>query len=219
MKILILSIFLLVANTCVAQVVIDKTIATRYNKAVNKLPAKHQEIARSNVNFGDHKPGFAVFSSYHIDTLNKTDKLVYNSKMVVHDVDVSTGKIMAEINAKEEAIDLTYFDAKLRKDTLILSVGFMYPKAVIKIIKGKVYSHYEEYSKRDTIYRMNLMDSKTESLNIPATISPIKLSAPYFKPNQVIYGEMSLNTAPYYLDDHSFKTGYLKQRLRCKFYI
>ncbi|MES2375220.1 MAG: hypothetical protein V4553_01510 [Bacteroidota bacterium] len=219
MKILILSIFLLVANSSIAQIVIDPTIMTRYNGAVKKLPSEYKQILLVK-DFGGRPPNFACYSINTVDTLNKKDKKTTQSVVTIRDVDIVTGKVSDQVstipNNPPEPLNL--IKASLKGDTLILSLGAIGPPyTIVKIINKKVTGYYQEYAKRDSIFRLKLSDQKTDELNIPLRISSIKLNGLKFEPNQVIYGEISLATTPYYVDDSDFTTGYINKRLRYKF--
>lgn len=216
MKILILSIFLLIANTAISQVTVAPTIATHYSNAIKKLPANIQKMVLSKR--GDNFLGYlALLPLYKIDTLNKKDKIVYTG-FTVQDIDSLTGKVIPDTaHTDENEVNILPCIARLKKDTLILIIGGpMYPRILTKLIKGKVTGSYEEYMKRDTIYRLNLSQQKTSSLSVPSTVSGFKLSTLEFKTGQTIYGEMNFNTVPYYTDNGYFKTGYIKTRLLFK---
>ena len=220
MKILIFSIFLLVVNTCIAQIAIDPNIVIHYNKAAKNSSPEFRKIFLIK-DFGARQPNFALYSVNAIDTLNKKDKIPPTQSVVtVRDVDIVTNKVIEPSAAipSEQPEPLNLIKASIKGDTLILRLGIIFPPyTVVKIVNKKVTGIYQEYAKYDYIFRLKLSSPKTNELNIPVTISSIKLNTLKFKPNQVIYGEIDLATAPYYVDDSNFTTGYINKRLRSKF--
>lgn len=211
MKNLLLLLFCTVTLTARAQVIIDKNIAKAYDIAVKKMKPEYQSAMSS---LTDPQIGFAIYMLYRTDTLNKKDAPDY-SNIKISVIDEKTGKI-TPINTATE--DDTYTPipcaAALNGDTLLIVLPPVFTPFLEHKITGKhVISSYKEGRKNEDIYRLRLTDVKVHQLSIPVKTSSFKLSTSNFKAGQIIYGEVSFETEPYYTDDSAFKQGYIYKKL------
>ncbi len=223
MKKILILIFCLIIKVSHAQVIVESNVSESYYKAFKKLSLEHQNIIINNpvkhnlVNVG----GYAIFTAYTIDTLNKKDKTDHtNIHILSIDTNLVNGKETLHADNFNEKI--TYmpipYDVKLKGRTLILKPDGPFPPYLIHTISGKnIVTTYEEYYKRDTVLRMSLENSKTQQLSIPVKTIYFKINTSAYLPGNIVFGEVEFITKPYYLDDVGFKKGFIKKQLHCKY--
>lgn len=195
------------------QLKVNNAVIKKYENAFNKLKLADQQ-AINQQREKEEQFGFSVVTFFKIDTLNSEDIIHNNSFVVIEDLN---SKITSSRDSKEEQSSYTPVVtlATLQNDTLLLSIGGFFLEGIIhKIYFGNVSSSYKEYFKYDSILRLHLNDPKVSALIVPAKTKVFAISSLDFKPGTTIYGEVELETDPYYTDAFGFKNNYIKKRLR-----
>lgn len=198
--------------TANAQVITDAHVIKVYNAAVKKMKPEYQKGIKQ---LPGQQMSFAIYTIYHQDTLNKKQAWDY-SNIHISAVADKTGKNTPVTEAKKDDIDMPVpCAALLNGDTLTIAISPAFnPYLKHQIVGRQIVSTYEENQDGDPIYRLKLSDSKKQHLSVPVKTTSFKLSTSHYQSGQVIYGEVSFATEPYYADDSSFKSGYLYTRLR-----
>ncbi|MES2274693.1 MAG: hypothetical protein V4592_01640 [Bacteroidota bacterium] len=203
------------------QIIVDPNVIKTYNIVVQQLSPEYQQGLKQMANLPGNMGDFAIVTLYQTDTLNKQDLIPRNKyNVTVTDIKHSSGKkIKQSVIPKDENINMPMpCTVALKGDTLILDLPPVFaPYILHKIIHGRLISTYQEYQKRDTIFRLNQSQPKTERLSIPAQTPVFKLSTLSFKAGQFLYGEIEYITDPYYIDDPNFKLKYINKRMHCKY--
>jgi len=219
MKIFISLFLCFIAHFSLAQIVVDPGIPKRYNSALKKLPKEYQQML-SKVDFKQTNTmnGIAIFYLNRTDTVNKKDAPIEKiSRFLEADTNRKTGKITHRYvydTKKDHSKDIepNWCTVVLRKDTLIIDAGFMFPDVIHKIIKGKVQSTYDIYQKGDKFYKLTLTQPGNDALSVPTATPTFKLSTVKFEPGKILYGEISFATNDYYIDNPEFKSKYIHTR-------
>jgi hypothetical protein len=213
MKKLIIGIFCILTSVAKAQVVTNAEVLTAYNNAFKKLPLNYQQGVNNMANQPFAIGGFAIYTFYKIDTLNKNEAIDYSN---IYIADVNRNRKPIDItNVKEENTYMPIpFGAVMKADTLIMGP---YTELQHKIIKNLAITTYQEYRKRDAIFRLNLKQFKTNKLNIPVKTTRFTLSSLNLKPGTIIYGEIEYETADYFVGDPGFTSKHIHKRLHCKY--
>jgi hypothetical protein len=213
--------FCLISSYSVAQIVIDPLVEKTYNRAVKQLAMEDRQVLGKLTKAYKPLAGIMIFTNYNIDTLNKYEAINTNNKIDITDISLPSGK---RIHTEGKGLKMSNINIPfpcavvLKGDTLTIEGPPIFsPFITHKIANDKVISSYQEYQKRDTIFRLNLSGQKTEKINIPVNTPIFKLNTKKFKAGQVVYGEIEYLTDPYYVDDPAFKYKYIYKRLHCKY--
>ena len=222
MKNLIIVSFLLISLPVIAQrIVVDPNISTRYENIFKKFPISFKKFLQENPDTSSRQQGFALLRVVDntTDTLNKKEKIHYDGSVKIIDVPLSNNieALNRKVNEEPKYIPII-ISSILKKDGLVFSPFMSFNTNVShKILKNLVYTRYEEYYKRDTILRSNPSSPKTNSLNVATKTILFKLNTLHFKPGDIIYGEVEFETAPYYIDNTEFTSGYIKLKQHFKY--
>ena len=211
-------ILCLICSVCSAQIVVDKNISKAFYVATKHLSADNKQLLNSKET-AKMFSGFQIFTQYHSDTLNKKELIKRPGTIAIKFIDPTTGKESPpEMSAGEKnTYNAIPYITALINDTLLLEAPGFPPNLAFKISKSRLQGTYCEYSKWDTVFRLNPLRAKTNSLIIPVYTKFFKISTSHFKAGQTIYGGVEFTTEPYYVDDTNFNSGYLKTRLRGRF--
>lgn len=211
----------ILAGLADAQVVVDHTLAKRYDQEISKQTPSYQQLVKA-MNRHPELFGLAIFTLHQTDTLNKKDFTNYNNDGIFSiDTDKVSGKIIYHkdvINYNENTFMPVPCTATLHGDTLIITTeGPFFPYLVHKIVKHKVISTYEEHYRHDTILRKTLLSPRSNILSVPTQTALFNLSTLHFKAEETIYGEVDFMTNFYYIDDPDSATGYLSKKFSGKY--
>jgi hypothetical protein len=205
MKTLLFLFSILFLTNSYAQITFDKNVERQYQEAYKKLPTWLKEKAKDAYDDTNFRGGIVVLTEYVIDTLNKdelTDKSTFKSDKVLD-------------------YDLLFCGGILKLDTLLIEIGAPFFSQSIKheVFKNLVATNYNQYNDNDSLFRTQLTKDKTNNLTIPAETTNFILSDNKFTSGKTIFGYAEMVTNPYYEDAYLFKNGYIKKRLRYKYYF
>lgn len=203
---------LIISLDTFAQVTIDRAVEKLYKTEFKKMKIVYQQRV---IKMEKEQPfvGISIFTTYQVDTLNKEDIIDHGTGVSI--TDINNEKIY-EKEIEENIYIPDFSDAKLINDTLDIAVGIIFrPIIHHQIFKQQVNSYYEEDFKYDSVLRIDLTDKKVSHLNIPIKTKKFVMSTSSYKEGQIIYGQVELETVPYYHDTYGFKNNFIKKRLRC----
>ena len=209
MKSCLIIILSLTLGDLYAQVRTDKKIARQFHNAFLKLDSFSKDAVKE-IELEKAYSGVGIFLSHNIDTLNLADFIDPGLKFSVSN---HVGKEIGN-NSEKSHYFLALILSQFLGDTLRLNIGGLLPSLELTLINSGIKASYTEYQRHDSIFKLRLSDIALSKLEIPVKVSELKLSSSNFNSKPVIYGKMAYETAPYYVDDRSFKNGFLQKRIR-----
>jgi hypothetical protein len=212
-RVKLIQLLLLIPFINFAQLKVDKAVIKKYEHAFNKLnPSDKQAIKQHQEK--ETELGISLITLNEIDTLNKEEIIQGNNFYLIENLDSKAGNgLSKELNASLYTPVITI--AILQNDTLLLSIDGLFVEGIMhKIYSRNVSTYYNEYYKNDSILRLHLNEPKVSALTVPTKTKVFVISSIDFKPGEIIYGEVELETDPYYKDTFGFKNNYIKKRLR-----
>jgi hypothetical protein len=105
------------------------------------------------------------------------------------------------------------------KDTLFVNMGIGFFGGMgfsIKIFNSHFLANYFEYTDDVKPYKLNLADSSTDEISVPAKYQYLVLDKkPNFKPGQKLTGYLTVTTKPYYVRsvENKYDTSYVTGRI------
>ena len=205
MKTLIFTVSIFILTDIHAQVTFDKTIEQQYQDAYDKLPAWLKEKDHEAYKDTAFYVGTVVLTEYIIDTLNKDE-------------------VTTKIDFKGDttpSYNLSFCAGLVKSDTLFIGIGTQFFSQSIQhtIFKNSVRTNYNQYRDNDSIFRTEITNNKTSDLTISAETIHFILNDDKFATDKIIYGYAEIVTRPYFEDAYFFRNGYIKKRLKYKYYF
>jgi hypothetical protein len=205
MRTLLLLFFIFFLTRSFAQITFDKNVERQYQEAYKKLPTWLKEKAKDAYIDTSFHGGIVVLTDYAIDTLNKDE-------------------ITSHVNFndwRKAENTLSFCGGFLKMDTLVIEVGTQGFSQSIQhvIIRNSVTTSYKEYRNEDSIFRKAVSNEKTNDLTVPAEARSFVLSDSLFTNDKPVFGYAEIVTSPFFEDADLFKLGYIKKRLRYKYYF
>lgn len=104
---------------------------------------------------------------------------------------------------------IEFYGAELKGDTLLLQTGTPFADHFIHhyVMRGRARSFYETWYKYDRMVKAEAQDSLTNRLLTPARTVRMVLSDSVYRPGQILYGYIIMETAPYYSAEGPQETG------------
>jgi len=198
-----------------SQISIDTGVIGHYNHAINNLKPEYctKEMKQNKLEIekrGD--VGFCIFTSFKSDTLNKNEALKDNHFAYPRLMLIDGTKDLTYANF----MSMGYNDNDTLKINLPILLPSIFPNIYQKVINGKVNARME-YIGADTSVMLNLKQKPSDYLYIPSTALKYTLSTSDYTIGNAVYGEAEIVTDPYYVNNGGFKTGYIYQRIHCKY--
>jgi len=203
-------ILLLFTTYCHAQVAVDSNVIKHYNQELDRLnpDLKTPEQIQNRIDVEkEGNMGFVIFTTFKIDTLNKTENIPGAHFEYSNFSLVAGTKELTHINL----MCMGYNDHDTLKINLPIAGPFLFPLLYQKIISAKV-SATLQYINVDPVLRLDLKESPKSQLDIPVSILKYNLNTSDFSVGNTIYGEAEILSEPYYIENGGFKTGHIQQR-------
>jgi hypothetical protein len=214
MKLALAILLFLIQINCQAQLKEDKSIKNEYELILKNSSSGLQDFINQQRLRGENE---SITTVYVTDTLNKNEiDTSFNSTQIF---DPETGK---ENIRHEEQIEFPMPWAAqgiLVKDTLIINTGLLMPISSTKIYGSKVITVWEDHTKYDKVFRLNLRKKKSKDLYAPVQNSNIVLSNIHPEPGEIVYGKLEFTTVPFYVDNINFIKKYISQQVRLVCYF
>lgn len=231
MKLLLLFCTCLCLYCCsYAQVTYNPYIEKKFKEAFKQELSQRQrteleQLETSTVKkaVNNRYTGFAFFSQFEIDTINKKEWRNLNRPATVL---LDTGKGSVEV---PDAPGYHAGNSLLHKpiplntwqhgDSLLISFGAFYPPLLFHLIyKGKQTAIFHAEGPKEGM-QLTLNGEKKTVLEVPVKIKSFILSSADTQAGGYIYGKAEIESAPWYQDEETFFKGYLAARLRAVYYF
>jgi hypothetical protein len=225
MRIVIAICALVVCTDVFGQVIYDRNIVKQYDSLYKKFPSRTRKTFADYRNNKISNHGLAFITLVETDTLNVDDQDKVNSpEVILIDLDPKTGKPLKSRRKKfkkKEPFSINFCYGSLSNDTLIIQIGepFWGQTILHLIAKNKVLTQYNEYIKRDTIFKATLFDTLTDNLTIPANTIRFSLNDSNFYSGKTVYGSVEVITNPYFKKDVWEENQYFELQQRFKYYF
>lgn len=200
---------LITALNAFAQFKVNANVIKAYYKAYQQLPIRISAQLQST----------ALCTLYEVDTLNKLDQLHYKD-VTIMDIDSAGHLSPSKINNEKITYPLPIFtNIALNKGIVTISADMLDAGFTSTINHNQIKSIFTTRC-RDTLYRLTLdRTAAPGGFETKAILIGCTLSSNTFKAGDTLYGELDLLSPPFYAQDSGFATGYIKQRLRWKYYF
>ncbi len=207
----IISLFLY--QTTIGQIKFEGTIKDEFNHLLLKQ-AKEIRQKKQTQSFED---GFALVSTFKVDTLNNRDiKLIAPETLIqIMDIDEVTGK---ELHKKSKPVAKTNLwlscQASYLNDTLQISSFFGLLGGYnfsVKIIGEKASGTFREYFIGNEVFKIKLTDPTSSDIEVQAQ-SSVNLSKKPINLGDTFYGKVTFITDPYYEQDNNYNNGFIYKR-------
>ena len=205
-KLILIISFLLSVNSTYGQYIIEPRVKFEYDSLLNTQPEKVQQI-RYMEPFED---GFALLLKMEEDTLNLQDFTPIKNDIKIYSVDENGNIIPDEPQDTFKYNQFLFMNAAFINDTLDIKShtgpfsGF---GISVKLIGSKTLGGFMEFGHKYYIHRNKLSDSKSSEVYVTASVKSVEISEMPKNPGDILYGKISLTTAPFYVDDYNFKNG------------
>ncbi|MBK9983449.1 MAG: hypothetical protein IPP15_13865 [Saprospiraceae bacterium] len=186
-----------------------------YNHAFDSLhPLLQKVIARldsmTRVQGGaEYSESYFVYvTKIHTDTLN-LDSIHFPDLSNIRIIGINGVPYVDKPDPEQEEWnsirqDFWFCWTDIVQDTLILKMsGFMdWWDVEFRVFDQHIIAYYNDGTKYDTIFKLNLKDEYSASLSVPVTLDKIYMNQSRFEPGDELIGFASCTVAPYYLRNY-----------------